>query len=705
MQLKKILQTFKKMRTKKNITSQFGAGQVVALVAILLTTVIWTACKDEEDPEPVVTVSAEEFSTTIDENPDNGQNLGTLEAHASDSSAVSFSLKEQSVEGALALSSSGVLTVADPSPFDFETQTEITATYLAVSGTVRDSASIIVTISDVDEEISFISAEDFSVTIDENPVNGYVLGLLKGSTSSENGLSYTLTDNASGALALSISIGDGLGATEARVTVADPAAFDYEINPTITGEFQVSDGKQTAKASITVTLNDVDETPTVTVTADDFTTTIDENPVSYLELGTLSASADNGDALTFAFEEQSHPGALAINVNTGLLTAANPTYFDHEINPVITATYSASTGSAKATGSITINVQNVAETSWEAVGQTGFSTGQAGFVNLVFNGGVPVVAYRDFSNSDRLQAMKYNGSQWVSHSNPASTGQADYIDMVVWDNKEVVAYRDMANGEKLTVKVSDGGAGWTALGTEGLSTGKAAYPSMAVDGNDKLYVAYLEEPNIHIIVKSYNSSTDSWEDVGSQPASGAGFAYNPDLAINPNTNWPYITYSNNQTIHVRRFDNTNSWTLVGSGPSGHKPKIAFDNAGQAYIAYQDQDQSGRLSVRGFDGNNWILYGNAGGVSTGITGEVDFLIDDNGYPVVSYRDASNGGGSEHGSNGATVMRWNGTSWDVLGTRGFGHITYTSIALYNGNILIAYSDADDGSKVAVKILVEE
>ncbi|MCB0793090.1 MAG: T9SS type A sorting domain-containing protein, partial [Flavobacteriales bacterium] len=72
------------------------------------------------------------------------------------------------------------------------------------------------------------------------------------------------------------------------------------------------------------------------------------------------------------------------------------------------------------------------------------------------------------------------------------------------------------------------------------------------------------------------------------------------------------------------------------------------------------------------------------------------LDENGEPVVVYADMSQGGK-------ASVKRWNGTSWDLVGTSGFsdGAIDHPDIAVdASGVIYVAYSDQSHGFAITVQ-----
>lgn len=193
-----------------------------------------------------------------------------------------------------------------------------------------------------DDPIS-IMLQDLEVTIDENPTSGQVIGTIQSNSNST--LSFNITSQTpNGAL----EINENTGA----LTVADPTLFDFETNPTITAIVSANEAQNTA--TVTITINNVSE-----LSVQDFSTNIDENPTDGQSLGTIQASGDT--TLTYSITTQSPNGALNINANSGELTVANPTLFDFEINPTITATVSVDNAGTVQTAAVTISLNDVDE--------------------------------------------------------------------------------------------------------------------------------------------------------------------------------------------------------------------------------------------------------------------------------------------------------------------------------------------------------
>jgi hypothetical protein len=98
---------------------------------------------------------------------------------------------------------------------------------------------------------SSLEVENFSLTIDENPQAGQVLGSISVLEAS-GPISYILSSqNPAGAL----NLGDESG----ELTVANAGLFNFEVNPVITAEVAVTDDNGSVTGNITINLNNIDE--------------------------------------------------------------------------------------------------------------------------------------------------------------------------------------------------------------------------------------------------------------------------------------------------------------------------------------------------------------------------------------------------------------------------------------------------------------
>lgn len=102
-------------------------------------------------PSQEVTVTASDFTTNLDENPQVGVVIGTVQA-STNSGSVRFSIVSQSDAGAINIdATSGQISVADASLFDFEARTIITAVIEVSSGSTSREITVTINLQDVSE--------------------------------------------------------------------------------------------------------------------------------------------------------------------------------------------------------------------------------------------------------------------------------------------------------------------------------------------------------------------------------------------------------------------------------------------------------------------------------------------------------------------------------------------------------------------------
>lgn len=298
------------------------------------------------DVAEVVTANA--FTANVDENPINGLSLGTITASTDAGAALTYSMVTSGNNDAFNIGpNTGELTVADSAVFDFETNRTVTAIFEVSNGVDSEQGTITITLNDSPDNVT---TSPFSVTTNENPIADQVVGMVSASSDAGATLTYSLLagDNAS-ALALNASTGE--------LTVADVTQFDFETNQTLKATYEADNGAVKEQNTITVTINDVAEIVTTTA----FAVTIDENPAAGQMLGALSATSDGSASIIYSLVTGANSSAFAINASTGELTVADASQFDFETNPTLTATYSASADEVTETGSITIMLNDLIE--------------------------------------------------------------------------------------------------------------------------------------------------------------------------------------------------------------------------------------------------------------------------------------------------------------------------------------------------------
>ncbi len=216
-------------------------GAIASLVMLMNC----TNTNDEDELGPAIVINVNDFSGTIDENPNQGDIIGVLNATASTGTPV-FTLVSQTPDGAIEISQSGEVSVSQASLFDFEVNQQITAIAQASLGGVSAPINITISINDVAEGNDGLVFNDFEIELATNLGDGDEIGTLSAS-STVGEVSFSLTsESPEGAIEVNSATG--------IIRVADAALFDSEINPVIRAEVSVTDGVDSGSISVTITL-------------------------------------------------------------------------------------------------------------------------------------------------------------------------------------------------------------------------------------------------------------------------------------------------------------------------------------------------------------------------------------------------------------------------------------------------------------------
>jgi len=257
---------------------------------------------------------------TIDEDPTNGTLVGTVQASDPDAGdSLTYSITAGNTDGAFAINSTtGEITVSDPTPLDYETNPTFTLTVQVTSTDGRDaSATVTVNLNNVNEAPS-VADQDFS--LDENAPNGTLVGTVQASDPDpDDDLTYSLESTV-------FTIDPATG----EIRVAHTAALDFETAVAFTLAVQVTDsGGLSDTAIITITLEDLNEPPVI---KPPFSFSVDENAPDGTIIGTITAEdPDYGDTLTFSIVEQTTYNSsffCDVDPDTGDISVYGPPDFD-----------------------------------------------------------------------------------------------------------------------------------------------------------------------------------------------------------------------------------------------------------------------------------------------------------------------------------------------------------------------------------------
>lgn len=134
------------------------------LTKVVIYTFLLLIYSCSNDDDNAVIVSLQDFEVTINENPNSGDVLGTVQS--STTASLMFSITSQTPSGALSINeSTGELSVADANLFDYESITMITATVNA-SG-ASNTAYVVINLTDIADVLV-----NYTVTIQPDETAG-----------------------------------------------------------------------------------------------------------------------------------------------------------------------------------------------------------------------------------------------------------------------------------------------------------------------------------------------------------------------------------------------------------------------------------------------------------------------------------------------------------------------------------------------------
>ncbi len=291
---------------------------------------------DENQP-PV----AEDVTFTVKEDAANGTAVGTYAASDADDDTLTYSM----VDSVFAINSTtGEITVLDNSTLDYATTPSYTLTVLVDDG-VNDPVEATITINVLVNEAPVLA--DVSYTVKDYAADGVTVGTLDASDADDETLTYTI---------LSGNTGDvfALAAETGEITVPDTSLLDASVTSSYTLTVQVEDASgatDTATVTITVEANNLP-------VANDATLTVKEYAANLSVVGTVDATDQDGQSLTYTITAGNGDGVFAINAETGTIILVNNSTLDYSTTPSYTLTVAVDDGlGGTDTATITVNVE------------------------------------------------------------------------------------------------------------------------------------------------------------------------------------------------------------------------------------------------------------------------------------------------------------------------------------------------------------
>ncbi len=306
---------------------------------------------------------------TIAENTAADTNIGSaVPATDANNDTLTYSLSETDATSFSIVSTSGQLKTK--ATLDYETKTSYLVTVTVSDGSLTDTISVTINVTDVNENRAPVFTEGSSATrtVAENTGSGVDIGTTASATDADNDtLSYSLGGTDADAFSIDSSSGQ----------LQTKSALDYETKSSYSVIVTVSDSELTDSIAVTITVTDIDEdvpVDNVVGTKDDETPNnapvftegssasreVAENTGSGVNIGTaVSATDTDKDTLTYSLGG-TDADAFSINSTNGQIRTSATLDYETKDSYSVTITVSDGKGGSDSIF-VTISITNIDE--------------------------------------------------------------------------------------------------------------------------------------------------------------------------------------------------------------------------------------------------------------------------------------------------------------------------------------------------------
>jgi len=255
-----------------------------------------------------------------------------------------------------------------------------------------------------------------------------------------------------------------------------------------------------------------------------------------------------------------------------------------------------------------VTVMNLMGGQWQNLGSPHFAS--SGIVSLAVAAGIPYVAFQDKDNGNKITVKTLSGNNWEVVGKPgfSTCSSPEVIDIAVFDDIYVV-YRDVDDYYTRATAMVFHNKTWSVLGSPDFSGGTLdGYDFLTTINNTPYVVGWDKDAKATV----YKFNSTDWETVGNSGISDGQAVYTSITAAADGT--LYIAYldDNDNKVHVKTLSN-NTWGSVGgvvSKSNGNLIDIAIDNTGKPYVVYQDNWYSRKTTVMAYGSTSAVNNMNA-----------------------------------------------------------------------------------------------